>query len=76
MRLIFEEEALDIFKASSNGSQKITAADPGFARMGRIGPDPGTYELIERPYISVYEVREQRDTIVVLAIFHGARNRR
>ena len=49
---------------------------PGFARMGRIGLDPGTYELIERPYIVVYEVREQRSEIVVLAIFHGARDRR
>ena len=49
---------------------------PGFARMGRIGLDPGTYELIERPYIMVYEVREQRGEIVVLAVFHGARKRR
>ena len=49
---------------------------PGFARMGRLGLDPGTYELIERPYIIVYEVREQHDEIVVLAVFHGARNRR
>jgi toxin ParE1/3/4 len=49
---------------------------PGFARMGRIGRDPGTYELIERPYIIVYEVREQRDEIVVLAVFHGARDRK
>lgn len=49
---------------------------PGFARMGRIGLDPGSYELVEHPYIIVYEVREQRDEIVVLAIFHGARNRR
>jgi toxin ParE1/3/4 len=49
---------------------------PGFARIGRIDLDPETYELIERPYIIVYEVREQQDEIVVLAIFHGARNRR
>jgi toxin ParE1/3/4 len=49
---------------------------PGFARMGRLGLDPGTYQLIERPYIIVYEVREQHDEIVVLAVFHGARNRR
>ena len=49
---------------------------PGFARMGRLGLDAGTYELIERPYIIVYEVREQHDEIVVLAVFHGARNRR
>jgi toxin ParE1/3/4 len=49
---------------------------PGFAGMGRIGVDPGTYELIQRPYIIVYEVREQRNEIVVLAVFHGARDRR
>ena len=49
---------------------------PGFARMGRLGLDPGTYELIERPYIIVYEVREQHDEIVGLAVFHSARNRR
>jgi toxin ParE1/3/4 len=48
---------------------------PGFARMGRIGREPGTHELIERPYIIVYEVREQRQEIVVLAVFHGARRR-
>ena len=41
-----------------------------------LGRDPGTYELIERPYIIVYEVREQRSEIAVLAIFHGARDRR
>jgi plasmid stabilization system protein ParE len=33
------------------------------------------HELIERPYIIVYEVREQRPEIVVLAVFHGARRR-
>jgi hypothetical protein len=37
--------------------------------MGRIGVNPGTYELIQRPYIIVYEVREQRNEIVVLAVF-------
>ena len=48
---------------------------PGFARIGRAGLDPGTRELIERPYIIVYEVHEQRNEIVVLAIVHRARNR-
>jgi toxin ParE1/3/4 len=50
--------------------------NPGFARMGRIGREPGTHELIERPYIIVYEVREQRQEIIVLAVFHGARRSR
>ena len=48
---------------------------PGFARMGRIGIDPGTYELIERPYIIVYEVREDTAEVVVLGVFHGAQDR-
>ena len=91
MRLIFEEEALgdlqDIFDWKDNPRAATRLIDrifrklellltPGFARMGRIGLDPGSYELIERPYIIVYEVREQRDEIVVLAVFHGARDRR
>lgn len=49
---------------------------PGFARMGRLGREPGTHELIERPYIIVYEVREHREEIIVLAIVHGARGHR
>jgi len=50
-------------------------ATPGLAYMGRIGLDPGTRELVERPYIIVYEVHEDRQEIVVLAIFHGAQER-
>ena len=44
--------------------------------MGRPGLDPGTHELIEYPYIIVYEVHEDRDEIVVLAVVHGARKRK
>lgn len=43
--------------------------------MGRPGLDPGTHELIEYPYIIVYEVHETRDEIVILAIVHGAQDR-
>ena len=45
------------------------------ANMGRPGLDPGTRELIEYPYIIVYEVHPDRDEIEVLAIVHGARDR-
>jgi addiction module RelE/StbE family toxin len=45
------------------------------ARMGRPGRAEGTRELIEHPYIIVYEVDEQRHMISVLAIVHGARDR-
>jgi toxin ParE1/3/4 len=43
--------------------------------MGRPGLDPGTRELIEYPYIIVYEVHENRREVEVLSIVHGARNR-
>jgi plasmid stabilization system protein ParE len=43
--------------------------------MGRPGLDPGTRELIEYPYIIVYEVHLERGEIEILAIVHGARHR-
>jgi toxin ParE1/3/4 len=45
------------------------------AHMGRPGLDHGTRELIEYPYIIVYEVHETRGRVEVLAIVHGARDR-
>ena len=48
---------------------------PGLAHMGRPGRVDGTRELVEAPYIIVYEVYEDRDELVVLAVFHGAQNR-
>jgi toxin ParE1/3/4 len=50
-------------------------ASPELANMGRPGLDPGTRELIEYPYIIVYEVHEDRGEIVVLSVVHGARDR-
>ncbi len=44
--------------------------------MGRPGLDPGTRELIEYPYIIVYEVHEARGEIVVLAVVHGAQDQK
>jgi toxin ParE1/3/4 len=49
---------------------------PQLTYMGRPGLDPGTHELIEYPYIIVYEVHETRGEIVVLAIVHGAQDRK
>ena len=48
---------------------------PEFTYTGRPGLDPGTRELIEYPYIIVYEVHEDRKEIVVLSVVHGARDR-
>jgi toxin ParE1/3/4 len=50
-------------------------ATPGLEHMGRPGLDPGTRELVEPPYIVVYEVHEARGEIEVLYIVHGAQDR-
>jgi plasmid stabilization system protein ParE len=50
-------------------------ATPGLEHVGRPGLDEGTRELIEYPYIVVYEVFETREEIVVWSIFHGAQSR-
>ena len=51
-------------------------ATSGFSRMGRPGLDEGTHELVEPPYIIVYEVFESRSEIVIWAIVHGAKPRK
>jgi toxin ParE1/3/4 len=48
---------------------------PGLEQMGRPGRDPGTRELVEPPYIIVYEVHEARGEIEILYVVHGARER-
>lgn len=48
---------------------------PELMHMGRIGRDPGTHELIEEPYIIVYEVRERQGEVRVTSAVHGARER-
>jgi toxin ParE1/3/4 len=50
-------------------------ATPGLSHIGRPGLDPGTRELVEPPYIIVYEVHEGREEIEILYIIHGARKR-
>jgi addiction module RelE/StbE family toxin len=49
---------------------------PELTDMGRPGTLPGTRELIEYPYIVVYEVHDDRGEIVVLAVVHGAQDKR
>jgi plasmid stabilization system protein ParE len=48
---------------------------PGLEHMGRPGLDAGTRELIEYPYIIVYEVFESQAEIIVWSIVHGAQDR-
>jgi toxin ParE1/3/4 len=42
-------------------------------RLGRLGAMPGTFELIVRPYVLVYEIH--RAEIVVLRVWHGRQRR-
>ena len=71
-------------KDNQRAAEKIVArifdkaerlAIPGLAHMGRPGLDPGTRELVEYPFIIVYEVHEDRGDIVVLSVVHGAQDR-
>jgi toxin ParE1/3/4 len=41
--------------------------------LGRLGAMPGTFELIVRPYVLVYEIH--RVEIVVLRVWHGRQRR-
>jgi toxin ParE1/3/4 len=45
------------------------------AHMGRPGLVEGTRELLEYPYIIVYQMRDDGREVVVLSIVHGARDR-
>lgn len=42
------------------------------AHMGRPGGVAGTRELIEYPYIIVYQVHDEQREVIVLSIVHGA----
>ncbi|WP_164607737.1 type II toxin-antitoxin system RelE/ParE family toxin [Rhodopseudomonas sp. BR0M22] len=50
-------------------------AKRGLASMGRPGLVEGTRELLEPPYIIVYQIDTATNEIVVLNIVHGARKR-
>lgn len=63
-------------KSSHGYSIRLSASQfRGSPTWDVLGLDPGTRELIEYPYIIVYEVYEDRGHIVVLSIVHGAKDR-
>jgi len=45
------------------------------AHMGRPGLVEGTRELLEYPYVIIYQVHDDRGEVIVLSIVHGARDR-
>jgi addiction module RelE/StbE family toxin len=48
---------------------------PGLSHIGRPGRGEGTREIVERPYIIVYEVNDSLEQIEVLAVLHGRQRR-
>src|SRR5262245_36760252 len=77
---IFEWIAKDSPRAATEVIRRIRQrigrlATPGLEHMGRPGVDPGARELVEPPYLIIYEVDEAREEIAVLYIVHAARDR-
>jgi toxin ParE1/3/4 len=78
---IFSTGFPGIIRAAAELVRRIVArierlATPGLSHMGRMGLVEGTRELVDAPYIIVYMVDEPADEIAVLAIVHGARDRK
>ena len=48
-----------------------------FPHIGHIGAAPGTLEWVVRglPYVIVHEVDPDADEVLILGVFHGARDR-
>ena len=53
----------------------ILLGTPALTYMGRPGLVENTRELLAWPYIIVYAVYEDRDELVIVAIFHAAQDR-
>jgi toxin ParE1/3/4 len=49
---------------------------PSLSRMGRPGLEAVTRELVEPPYIIVYEVHEAQGEVHILYVVHGAQDRK
>jgi toxin ParE1/3/4 len=61
--------------ASRMTTSIVTAADRlgDNPRIGRLGAFGGTFELVVRPYVLVYEI--QRAEVVILRVWHGRQRR-
>ena len=92
MKVVFDEDALEdlrrIFEWIANDNPRAADAlvtrifdkaerlsAPELSHMGRPGLVDGTRELVEGPYLIVYKVFDD-GKIVILAVAHGARDRR
>jgi plasmid stabilization system protein ParE len=48
-----------------------------FPKLGHVGIVPGTYEwtVPALPYVIVHELDAGKDEVIILGVFHGARDR-
>ena len=69
--------AKDSPQAARRVLRAILAKLPAFPRLARPGRVSGTHErrVAGTPYIIVYEIQDEPDAIVVIAVAHGARQR-
>jgi toxin ParE1/3/4 len=68
--------AKDNPSAASRMAVSIVAATDRIStnpRLGRLGALPGTFELVVRPYVLVYEIN--RAEVVLLRVWHGRQKR-
>jgi plasmid stabilization system protein ParE len=65
--------ALSMIDRTERKAMQLATA--GLTEMGRRGLVDGTRELLESPYIIVDKIDDDLQTIVIVAIVHGARNR-
>jgi len=73
---IFNHIAQDDKSAAGRMADAIVAAADLLTenpRLGRLGAMPGTFEVVVRPYVLVYEIN--REEIVVLRIWHDRQRR-
>jgi addiction module RelE/StbE family toxin len=64
--------------AETFGFLLISKVDPlmDFPRLGRVVPETGEEnirELVSRPYRIIYRVIEEKQTIAIVRVWHGAR---
>ncbi len=68
--------ARDNPKAAERMAGSILATVEGLIdnpRMGHAGAELGTFEIVARPYVIVYEL--YRDRVSIIGIWHGAQRR-
>ncbi len=78
--MIFAWIAKDSPRAATSMVRKLRSrigllVTDGLSNIARPGKEKGTRELLERPYIIVYEVKLRQKAVEIIAVFHAAQDR-